>query len=715
MGVVYLAEQVRLKRPVALKVLHAAGPTGEEELARFRAEAESAARLQHCNIVQVYEAGEHEGRPFLAMELVEGGSLAQRLAEAPLAARAAAGLVEALAGAVHYAHSRGVVHRDVKPQNVLILADGTPKLTDFGLARRLDVEDGLTPSGQVLGTPSYMAPEQARGSKEAGPAADVYALGALLYECLTGRPPFKGATAYETVVQVLQDDPVPPRRLRPAVPRDLETVCLKCLEKQPSCRYGSAGGLAADLRRFLEGQPVAARPLGPLGRSARWAARRPAGAALIALVTAAALALAGRGLWLERQQAVRREQAREAVAAALAEAEALRDELRWAEGLRTLILAEPRLAEAGSDDLRRRVDEAKSAMREVEEQFHAAQVRARQLAELAAVAARTAEKGQMPAGHGTAKVEHGNVAFDLSPDGKRVVFSAADGDLYLLHLESSRVSRLTQTKEEESTPAFSPDGKSIVYAAGPAGGGAKSIYAQALDGSEKRRLTSEDRASDRRPSYSRDGQEVVFARAHRLRPHGFGGWTWDRWDVCAVRPDGTRERRLTREGYFTLDTPRFSRDGKRVLYAADVQRGDGGLVTTTFEVAAAGANQRSPAFGEPGAGQFAVWASQAAPAPDGRRFVAVSDRGKAFHYDLLVLERGTAAPTPLDVTGVSRYNQGPVVTPDGKGVLFLAGMEWNDSSRPVYSLWRADLAGGKVRRIADSGLFTNPLGWRPRP
>jgi serine/threonine-protein kinase len=254
MGVVYRARQTSLNRLVALKVILAGGHAGPDERARFRREAEAVARLQHPNVVQIHEVGEHGGTPFISLEFVAGGSLDKKINGTPLPASQAAQLVETLAGAVHAAHEQGIIHRDLKPANVLLTVDGTPKVTDFGLAKRLPGQaagsagepaalatDGQTQSGAIVGTPSYMAPEQAGGkSKDIGPAADVYALGAILYELLTGRPPFRAETPLDTILQVVSTDPVPPRRLQAKVPRDLETICLKCLQKEKSKRYGSA-------------------------------------------------------------------------------------------------------------------------------------------------------------------------------------------------------------------------------------------------------------------------------------------------------------------------------------------------------------------------------------------------------------------------------------------------------------------------------------------
>jgi eukaryotic-like serine/threonine-protein kinase len=352
MGVVYKARHRNLNRLVALKLLLAPVHADTEDRQRFRVEAEAAAGLQHPNIVQVFECGEAACGPFLAMEYVPHGSLARHLGGNPQPVRASARLVADLARAVHRAHQSGIVHRDLKPANVLLQipegSSGTgplvevavPKIADFGLAKRLNHESHQTQSGAILGTPSYMAPEQAdRRHHPVGPTADLYSMGAILYELLTGRPPFRAETPLDTLVQVVHEEPIVPSQLRPNLPRDLETICLKCLQKDPSRRYCSGQELAEDLERFLAGRPVLARPVSPLQRCWRWCRRRPAVAALIATtLTAVIIVVAGltAGLWAlaEKQEATEKALDRERLAVSAKEAalvaknEALNKELQ---------------------------------------------------------------------------------------------------------------------------------------------------------------------------------------------------------------------------------------------------------------------------------------------------------------------------------------------------------------------------------------------------
>ncbi len=295
MGVVYLARKLALNRPCALKMILAGLHAGSAAAARFRTEAEAVARLRHPGIVQIYHVGEADGLPFLELEYMPGGSLDRTLLGTPRPPGDAARLVEVLARAIAEAHRKGIVHRDLKPANVLLDADGSPKIADFGLAKLLDSDSDLTRTQTVLGSPSYMAPEQAEGrSDSAGAATDVYALGAILYTLLTGGPPFRAATALETLAQVKSADPVPPSRLQPGLPRDLETICLKCLEKAPGRRYTGAEDLAEDLRRYRAGEPILARPAPAWERARKWAWRRPAMAAAVGVgLIAVAILLAG--------------------------------------------------------------------------------------------------------------------------------------------------------------------------------------------------------------------------------------------------------------------------------------------------------------------------------------------------------------------------------------------------------------------------------------
>ena len=311
MGVVYKARQVSLNRIVALKMILSGALAGADDVKRFRTEAEAAASLDHPNILPIYEIGEHEGSQYFSMKLVEGGSLSKEIPKLLKDPKAAAQILATVARAVHYAHQRGILHRDLKPANILLDKQGQPHVTDFGLAKRVTDDSGLTQTGAVVGTPAYMAPEQASGKgKHATTSADVYSLGAVLYETLTGQAPFKADTVLGTLMKVRNEEPAPPGRLNPGLDRDLETICLKCLEKEPAKRYSSAEVLADDLGRWLRGEPIVARPAGSLERTLKWARRRPAIAALLAVSVAAVIFLLAGGWWFLIQVRKERDEAR---------------------------------------------------------------------------------------------------------------------------------------------------------------------------------------------------------------------------------------------------------------------------------------------------------------------------------------------------------------------------------------------------------------------
>ncbi len=307
MGVVYRARQTRLNRVVAVKMILQGQLASDGDIQRFYSEAEAAARLEHPGIVPIYEVGEYEGQHYFSMGFVDGESLADRVRRGPLPARDAATLMHEVAEAIEYAHQHGIVHRDLKPGNILLTSDGHPRVTDFGLAKAIEQDSGLTASGQILGTPSYMPPEQAAGRiREVGPLSDVYSLGAVLYCLLVGRPPFQGVTVMETLKHFVESAPVSPRLLNPSVDRDLETICLKCLEKTPAHRLASAGELAAELQRYLAGEPIRSRRVNAATRVWRWCKRKPLAAALIASVVVLGIAI-GAGFSLAKSASASRE------------------------------------------------------------------------------------------------------------------------------------------------------------------------------------------------------------------------------------------------------------------------------------------------------------------------------------------------------------------------------------------------------------------------
>jgi WD40 repeat protein len=491
MGVVYKARQLGLNRTVALKMILSGGHAGAADLTRFRSEAEAVARLQHPNIVQIHEVGEHDGLPYFSLEYVGGGTLASKLNGTPWAAPRAARLAETLARAMDVAHRAGIVHRDLKPANVLLTDDGTPKVTDFGIAKQLDSLQGLTQSGAILGTPSYMAPEQASGQGDrVGPAADVWALGVVLYEMLTGRTPFRAATPLDTMLQVVHAEPVSPVRLAAGVPRDLETICLKCLQKEPAKRYASAAELADDLRCYLDNRPISARPAGAVERAVKWARRRPALAALAATVVLAAGVIAAGGLWA--YAAVTREaaDAHKAEAAAAAAAELGRQRqvrLCVADGTRLLDAGDPCGAALWFAEALR-LDEGRPDREQMHRKRLGAvlalcpsldQVWAHDGPVLCAAFTPDGRRVVTSAGDGTARVwdaatggpltgplAHGGpVALGrLSPDGRRLLTAGPAGDCRVWDADAGRLLRAIPAGAAPAAAAFHPSGRALALA-----------------------------------------------------------------------------------------------------------------------------------------------------------------------------------------------------------------------------------------------------------
>lgn len=366
MGIVYKAKQGTPQRTVALKLIRSGEFADGEEIGRFRIEAEAAANLYHPHIVPVYEVGKYKGKDFFSMGYVAGHSLVEKIAAGPLPPRDAGQLLRTVAGAVQYAHDNGIVHRDLKPGNILIDADDQPHVTDFGLAKQIKADSGLTMTGQVVGTPSYMAPEQALGkTDEINTRSDVYSLGAVLYCALTGRPPFQAASMYETIQQVVNDDPVPPRQLNSAIDKDLETICQKALEKSPSERYESCDAFRKDLERWLENRPIKARPVSAWERGWRWCRRNPVVAVLATsvcflMLAATTGAIAAATIVAARNEALQTQWQRAEDNAALAEKRAVQasDEANRA-----------RAAEAESEKERRRAEENLRSAREAVDSF----------------------------------------------------------------------------------------------------------------------------------------------------------------------------------------------------------------------------------------------------------------------------------------------------------------------------------------------------------
>jgi WD40 repeat protein/tRNA A-37 threonylcarbamoyl transferase component Bud32 len=658
MGVVYQARQTKLNRLVALKMILTGSHAGAADLDRFQTEAEAIARLRHPNIVQIYEVGEHEGKPYFSLEFCGGGSLERKLDGTPLPPKEAAVLVETLARAMQAAHEQKVIHRDLKPANVLLAEDGTPKITDFGLAKKLD-EAGQTQSGVIMGTPSYMAPEQAGYKPDAqargphkpdaqargiGPAADVYALGAILYECLTGRPPFKAATAFDTVMQVVADEPVPPSQLQPKTPRDLETICLKCLRKEPGRRYESAAALADDLRRFVEARPIVARPVGRGERLAKWVWRNKVVSALTAAVALALVAGAAVSGYFAYTASVEAKAARRAEKDAQDRATAEAEAKRIAQGETTRADAEKRRAE---QQLRRaeglvytgKLSLAHSALAEGNGALallHLDQCQwDRRGWEHRHLWTRLSSK-QTLLGH----TDHvSSVA--ISPDGQRILTGSGDKTAMVWDARTGQeLLSLKGHTDGVTSVAFSPDGKRL------------------LTGSHDRTAKVWDAAN---------GQEVLTLKGH---DSGVLGVAWspdgqriltagDRDHTARVWDSQKGQEVIALQGHTqSVFSAAFSPDGKRIVTGSGGSGPQGAPVPGEAKVWDAEKGREVLALkGHTDQVRSVAWS------PDGRRILTGSTDKTARVWDA---EKGHEV---LSLTGHTSWVLGVAFSPDGQRIL----------------------------------------------
>jgi WD40 repeat protein/serine/threonine protein kinase len=670
MGVVFKARQVRLNRIVAVKMILSGQLASPEDVERFHTEAEAAAKLDHPGIVPIYEVGQHEGQHYFSMGFVDGQSLSTRVAQGPLPAREAAEILRTVANAVQYAHENGVVHRDLKPGNVLLDSHGQPRITDFGLAKLTESRSELTRTGQILGTPAYMPPEQAAAQASAvGHLSDIYSLGAILYCLLTGRPPFQAATPIETLLQVQKQEPVAPRQLNPTIPLDLDTIVLKCLEKSPARRYSTAQDVVEELQRFLDGRPIVARPVGSVERMWRWYRRNPVVAGLMTTVAVSLLAGTAVSTYFAIESGRR---ANENLVLARLEKDA-RDEAdkRKEEAEINATTAEQHRIDAEKQRgiAQANEKEAKAQERLARRRFYAAQMNLAQQAWDQGHPARVLEllEEQRPkfdqedlrtfewyylwrsvhcgrrftlAAH-TAPVK--SVAF--CPDGNTVASGSTDGAVKLWDLATRQV-RFTFASQRSNSLAFSPDGKTLASA----GSGPLVILWDVRSGRELGALHGKNTDWARSVAFSPDGNTLAA---------GNESGTVRFWDVPTQRERAT----LNAQPKAPVMSMAFSPDGKTLATAGAWNNG----VVKLWDLGTEPPRMTSQL----------VEAWCLAFSPDGARLVTGTGEGSVLLWDVATGQELTA------IRGQTARVASVAFSPDGKNVAFACGDR-------TMRLWESD-------------------------